>query len=191
MLTGWGRQAQRVLDVEWGQPQMAYRYLGAWNVGTLLVRKTPAEWAADLARDRGALPVRAVRNPFLLPRYRFVQQVGYHDSFGSALYLSRADLYEVHRHEHVVREGVTPREVVYPQPAQPLALADEGGRIALRYRALGKAFFAVAAGSILYVVIQLIQVNARLGHKTLVAWGLFGGLVVGFATDFILGAVGG
>ena len=37
---------------------------------------------------------------------------------------------------------------------------------------------------------QLIQVNARLGHKTLVAWGMFAGLVLGFATDFILSAVG-
>jgi zinc transporter, ZIP family len=57
--------------------------------------------------------------------------------------------------------------------------------------AVSVCFLALAAGSILYVVIQLVQVNARLGHKTLVAWGIFAGLVVGFATDFILGAVGG
>jgi zinc transporter, ZIP family len=57
--------------------------------------------------------------------------------------------------------------------------------------AVSVCFLALAAGSILYVVIQLVQVNARLGHKTLVAWGVFGGLVVGFATDFVLSAVGG
>jgi len=57
--------------------------------------------------------------------------------------------------------------------------------------AVSVCFLALAAGSILYVIIQLVQVNARLGHKTLVAWGIFAGLVVGFATDFILGAVGG
>ena len=34
---------------------------------------------------------------------------------------------------------------------------------------------------------QLIQVNARFGDKTLVAWGMFGGLVLGFA-PFILSA---
>jgi ZIP family zinc transporter len=56
--------------------------------------------------------------------------------------------------------------------------------------AVSVCFLALAAGSILYVVMQLIQVNARLGHKTLVAWGMFGGLVLGFATDFILSAVG-
>jgi ZIP family zinc transporter len=56
---------------------------------------------------------------------------------------------------------------------------------------LSVAFLALAAGSILYVVVQLVNVNMRLGHKTLVAWGMFGGLVVGFATDFVLTAVGG
>lgn len=57
--------------------------------------------------------------------------------------------------------------------------------------AVSVCFLALAAGSILYVVMQLVQVNMRLGHKTLVAWGIFGGLVVGFATDFVLSAVGG
>jgi zinc transporter, ZIP family len=57
--------------------------------------------------------------------------------------------------------------------------------------ALSVAFLALAAGSILYVVVQLVQVNVRLGHKTLVAWGMFAGIVVGFATDFVLSAVGG
>jgi ZIP family zinc transporter len=56
--------------------------------------------------------------------------------------------------------------------------------------AVSVCFLSLAAGSILYVVMQLIQVNARLGHKTLVAWGMFGGLVLGFATDFVLSAVG-
>jgi zinc transporter, ZIP family len=56
--------------------------------------------------------------------------------------------------------------------------------------AVSVCFLALAAGSILYVVVQLVQVNARLGHKTLVAWGMFVGIVLGFATDFILSAVG-
>jgi len=43
-----------------------------------------------------------------------------------------------------VREGETPADVDYPQPPQPLELADRGGRIRLRYRAPGKAFFVVA-----------------------------------------------
>ena len=52
------------------------------------------------------------------------------------------------------------------------------------------AFLALAAGSILYVVIQLMNVNQKLGYKTLVAWMLLAGLVLGFATDFIIEAAG-
>jgi len=52
------------------------------------------------------------------------------------------------------------------------------------------AFLALAAGSILYVVIQLMNVNQKLGYKTLVAWMLLAGLFLGFATDFIIEAAG-
>ena len=52
------------------------------------------------------------------------------------------------------------------------------------------AFLALAAGSILYVVIQLMNVNRQLGHKELVAWMLLAGLFLGFATDFVIEAAG-
>jgi len=52
------------------------------------------------------------------------------------------------------------------------------------------AFLALAAGSILYVVIQLMNVNQKLGYKTLVVWMFLAGLFLGFATDFIIEAVG-
>jgi hypothetical protein len=146
MLTGWGRVPMTIITSEWKQPDLslAYRFLGAWNVGAMLLRETPEQWAAEVARDRTAPPVRPVPNPYRLPRYRFVPKVGYQDSFGSALYLSRREGYEVQRHEHAVREGEAPGEVDYPVPPQPLRLVDEGGRIRLRYRAPDKAFFVVA-----------------------------------------------
>ena len=52
------------------------------------------------------------------------------------------------------------------------------------------AFLALAAGSILYVVIELLSVCRKLGHKPVVAWGLTLGLMLGFATDFVLVAAG-
>jgi ZIP family zinc transporter len=55
---------------------------------------------------------------------------------------------------------------------------------------LSIAFFALAAGSILYVVMELLNVTRRLGEKTVVAWALFAGLALGFGTDFVLAAVG-
>ena len=52
------------------------------------------------------------------------------------------------------------------------------------------AFFAVAGGSILYVVIQLFEVCRRFAMPTLVAWSLLLGLLLGFATDWVLVAAG-
>jgi zinc transporter, ZIP family len=51
-------------------------------------------------------------------------------------------------------------------------------------------FFALAAGSILYVVMELLNVGRVLAAKTLVTWGVLFGLVLGFGTDFILVAAG-
>lgn len=56
---------------------------------------------------------------------------------------------------------------------------------------LDVAFLGLAAGSILYVVIELMHVNRGFRMKPLVTWGLLGGLVLGFSTDLVLGAVGG
>ena len=52
------------------------------------------------------------------------------------------------------------------------------------------AFLALAAGSILYVVVQLLKVAGRQGFPVIVMWGILGGLVAGFATDYILVAAG-
>jgi zinc transporter, ZIP family len=52
------------------------------------------------------------------------------------------------------------------------------------------AFLALAAGSILYVVVQLLKVAARQGFPVVVMWGMLGGLIMGFATDYILVAAG-
>jgi ZIP family zinc transporter len=52
------------------------------------------------------------------------------------------------------------------------------------------AFLALAAGSILYVVIQLLQVAYKMGYRELMMWGVLLGLFAGFATDLILTAAG-
>jgi zinc transporter, ZIP family len=56
--------------------------------------------------------------------------------------------------------------------------------------ALQVTFFAVAAGSILYVVIQLLEVCRRYAVPVVVAWWILAGIVLGFATDFVLVAAG-
>jgi ZIP family zinc transporter len=51
-------------------------------------------------------------------------------------------------------------------------------------------FFALAGGSILYVVIQLFEVCRRFAMPQLVGWMLLLGLLLGFGTDFVLTAAG-
>jgi zinc transporter, ZIP family len=56
--------------------------------------------------------------------------------------------------------------------------------------AMSVVFFAIAAGSILYVVQELLAVNRRYGHTVLVTWLVLLGIVLGFATDFVVSASG-
>jgi ZIP family zinc transporter len=57
-------------------------------------------------------------------------------------------------------------------------------------RGVSVACFAIAAGSILYVVEQLFHVNRKFANPTLVTWMVLAGLALGFATDFIVTAAG-
>jgi zinc transporter, ZIP family len=54
--------------------------------------------------------------------------------------------------------------------------------------ALSVAFFAVAAGSILYVVQELFHVNRRFDSPVLTTWMVLLGLFLGYATDFVVDA---
>ena len=56
--------------------------------------------------------------------------------------------------------------------------------------ALQVLFFALAAGSILYVVMELVSVCRRFSMPVIVTWMILLGIVLGFGTDFVLSAVG-
>src|SRR5438477_530344 len=56
--------------------------------------------------------------------------------------------------------------------------------------AVSVVFFTVAGGSILYVVRELFAVNRKYGHPVLVNWLLLAGILLGFATDFVVTAAG-
>src|SRR5216683_1220873 len=55
---------------------------------------------------------------------------------------------------------------------------------------LGIAFLALAAGSILYVVIELLAVARATALKEITTWGILLGLTLGFLTDAIVTAAG-
>jgi ZIP family zinc transporter len=52
------------------------------------------------------------------------------------------------------------------------------------------SFLALAGGSILYVVVQLLKVAAKQGLPEIVMWGILIGLILGFGTDYVLVAAG-
>jgi ZIP family zinc transporter len=56
--------------------------------------------------------------------------------------------------------------------------------------ALSIVFLTLAAGSILYVIVQLIGVAIRSGRTMVLYWGLLAGLAAGFVTDMVVTAGG-
>ena len=56
--------------------------------------------------------------------------------------------------------------------------------------AMSVVFLALAGGSILYVIVELLNVLRGAGSKATVTWGILFGLILGFGTDFILVAAG-
>ena len=51
-------------------------------------------------------------------------------------------------------------------------------------------FLTLAAGSILYVVVQLLAVAQRANRPVLIMWGVFIGVAAGFVTDMVVTAAG-
>jgi hypothetical protein len=144
MLTGWGRRAQRILDQEWAQPRLAYRYLGVWNVGDLILREPAMPAGPGAGRDPAAT-LRRVPNTDLLPRFRFVPRVSFHPDEPGALSSARILAWQVARHEQIIRPGGPAETLILRHPPQLLSFADEGGRIRLRYRGAAEGAFFVAA----------------------------------------------
>jgi ZIP family zinc transporter len=56
---------------------------------------------------------------------------------------------------------------------------------------LSIAFLALAAGSILYVVIELLAVARKMAYKEITTWAIFLGVALGFVTDALVTAGGG
>src|SRR4029077_3363512 len=83
--------------------------------------------------------------------------------------------------------AANPRSGVFlPPPRGRALLRGEGWASA----AVAVLFLTLAAGSILYVVMELLNVCRLFSSKTVTAWGLILGLKVGFATNFALVAAG-
>jgi hypothetical protein len=143
MLTGWGRKAAGIFRHEGIHSQAALRYLGIWNVGTLLLQKDFRDQVAAL-RDPAAPPLRKVTNPYVFPRFRFVPRVTFHPRHAAALAAARAQGWAVVRNEHCARPGRPPETRGYRRPPRLLEVTDRGGEIKVRYSGGEGAFLVVA-----------------------------------------------
>jgi hypothetical protein len=143
MLTGWAQASDEILRQEWAEPAQSFRYLGVWNVRTVLMaRRSPDQPPAG--REPELLGLRRLENAHVLPRFRFVPRVTFHPTHAAAVAAARAEDWAVGREEQGVRPGLPPRTLAYARPPRLLESADEGGRVRLRYQAAEGAFFVAA-----------------------------------------------
>ena len=141
MLTPWARHGQAQLAAAWPRRGEVDRLLGAWDVGSLVLRRDMRDLLRELrATGRpptpfALLPLGAARQP----RYRFVRELGHVEDAASAtrelasLDLAAADV--------CVGDAAAPPG---PYAAATLLAHEEGQRVKLRYRAAGAAFLVAA-----------------------------------------------
>ncbi len=144
MLTRWAQGADEILRHEWPRPERGFRYLGVWNVRTVLMTRQSAD-QPPAGTDPALLGLSRRENLQVLPRFRFVPRVTFHPSQGEALAAARAAQWRVGREEHAGRPGMPPRTLVYSRPPLLLESADEGGKVRFRYQAGTEGAFFVAA----------------------------------------------
>ncbi|HVS04404.1 MAG TPA: hypothetical protein VMT16_16690 [Thermoanaerobaculia bacterium] len=145
MLTDWGRWSLGSLRRAWPRPQELMPLLGAWNVSTLVLRTSPEELLAALRRgETPPGPARAVPNPEVLPRYRFVAVTGEVAGRRAARGWLAAAGNRVADADACIAPGAPASRVALPGPAALVEVAERGKRIHLRYRAAGPAFLVAA-----------------------------------------------
>ncbi|HEY4563810.1 MAG TPA: hypothetical protein VIJ36_12575, partial [Thermoanaerobaculia bacterium] len=142
MLTGWGRKGDDLLATEAPSRERTYRYLGVWNVGTILLHEEGQ--GPEPVKDPLTMHIRLSRNPYVLSRFRFVPEATFQPSYAAALSAARGEAWRVARHEQLVRAGRPPESVTFKSRPSLLGLTDEGGRIQLDYAATDGALWIAA-----------------------------------------------
>jgi len=147
MLTPWARHAQQALEEDWWRDRdLAFRFLGAWGVQSVLLRRSPEELVRARAEDGRALPMRLQANGYSLPLVRSVPRVEFQPRREAALEAARGHRYGLPWQDYfVVPEAFAPAGTVV-QGAQPqrLRFAEYPGRVEIRTDAQGGILVVVA-----------------------------------------------
>lgn len=144
MLTSWARVPLAALHAAWPDRELVSRIAGAWNAGTLVHVRSPAEMLPELRAGQTPALASASENPAVLPRFRSVPEAWFHADPRAALAAARGARYRVGEREHLVGPGPSGAERARFQPAAILASREGGRGIALRVRAAGPALVVCA-----------------------------------------------
>jgi hypothetical protein len=152
MLSRWGTHAlntfrndSTLFDQGWSEKVL--RYLGTWNVGIVVRRRSPKAQMDEKERT-GSMPApaRLLENPWILDRFRFVNRVAYDSDIATAVERVGDRNFDLRDFDVVVdpatRTPGTSRD--FDSQAQLIAVEDHASRILIDYQARKKAFLVAA-----------------------------------------------
>ena len=152
MLTRWAQHGVDTLTRDsglWqrGWTEEVYRFLGAWNVGIVVRRRSPeAQVEERQLTGKPPMPAHLMRNPHVLPRYRFVSELAKVPDLAAAVKAVKSKGFELADFDAVVRAAGADRESVkpYESGARILALDERANQVIIDYDSDAEAFIVAA-----------------------------------------------
>ncbi len=147
MLTPWARHTQQAFEEDWWRDRdLAFRFLGAWGVRSVLLRRTPEELIQARFEAAEALPMRLEANGYCLPLVRSVPRVEFQPRREAALQAARKNRYSFPWQDYFVAPEDLAAAGTVVQGAQPrrLRFAEYPGRVEIRTEAQGAILVVVA-----------------------------------------------
>lgn len=152
MINRWGHHALETLRndstlLTEGWSERVYRFLGAWNVGIVVRRRSPKAQMEE-REQTGTMPdpARLIANPFTLEKYRLVSEVALLDDMPAAVQEVKSRDFDLQLFDAVVvpPPDAQPEAVAFDSQAELIAVEEQASRIAVDYEALSEAFLVVA-----------------------------------------------
>ncbi len=152
MINRWGHHALETLKrdstlLTAGWSERVYRFLGAWNVGIVVRRRSPRAQMEEKERT-GSMPdpARLIGNPYVLERHRFVTQVAFAPEISQAVGEIASRDFDLADFDAVAVEALqatdSPRQ--FDPAARLISVTERASRLAIEYEASSPAFLVLA-----------------------------------------------
>lgn len=152
MVSPWAYHALNLLDSESGLrtegwSERAYRYLGTWNIGTIVRRRSPEAQMEEMRRTGlQPEPVRLQRNPYVLSRIRFLSEGVFAPNLAQAVDLVSDRDFQVASFDAIVdpvRSSSAPTSA-FDSRVQVIEVKDSGSTLEIQYQVDRTAFMVAA-----------------------------------------------